>query len=95
MPRDREVYEMTCWLKKTLPADELYGYSKDKLEQLAVRQRRLALCCELRKRLMHAAAVRFDQTAERLRPLSVFGSLKRALPSPVVPTCCSSTPKTS
>ncbi|HBY7882728.1 TPA: replication protein RepA [Klebsiella pneumoniae subsp. pneumoniae] len=26
-----------CWLKKTLPADELYGYSKDKLEQLAVR----------------------------------------------------------
>ncbi|MEQ0076535.1 plasmid replication initiator RepA [Klebsiella sp. CN_Kp118] len=37
MPRDRQVYEMTCWLKKTLPADELYGYSKDKLEQLAVR----------------------------------------------------------
>jgi hypothetical protein len=37
MPRDRQVYEMTCWLKKTLPADELYGYSADKLEQLAVR----------------------------------------------------------
>jgi hypothetical protein len=36
MPRDRQVYEMTCWLKKTLPADELYGYSADKLEQLAV-----------------------------------------------------------
>lgn len=36
-PRDRQVYEMTCWLKKTLPADELYGYSADKLEQLAVR----------------------------------------------------------
>jgi hypothetical protein len=26
---------MACW-KKTLPADELYGYSADKLEQLAV-----------------------------------------------------------
>ena len=36
MPRDRQVYEMTCWLKKTLPADELYGYSENKLEQLAV-----------------------------------------------------------
>ena len=36
MPQDRQVYEMACWLKKTLPADELYGYSADKLEQLAV-----------------------------------------------------------
>ena len=36
MPQDRQVYEMACWLKKTLPADELYGYSADKLEQVAV-----------------------------------------------------------
>ncbi len=36
LPQDRQVYEMTCWLKKTLPAAELYGYSADKLEQLAV-----------------------------------------------------------
>ncbi|MGG7695124.1 plasmid replication initiator RepA [Klebsiella aerogenes] len=34
-PRDRQVHEMTCWLKKTLPANELYGYSDDRLEQLA------------------------------------------------------------
>ncbi|EPN2773319.1 plasmid replication initiator RepA [Klebsiella aerogenes] len=38
IPRDRQVYEMTCWLKKTLPADELYAYSDDKLERLAIRQ---------------------------------------------------------
>ncbi|MBP2199302.1 plasmid replication initiator RepA [Pantoea cypripedii] len=36
LPRDRQVYEMSCWLKKTLPADERYWMTAERLEQLAV-----------------------------------------------------------
>lgn len=36
MPKDRQVYEMSCWLKKTLPAEELYWCTSERLEQLAV-----------------------------------------------------------
>jgi hypothetical protein len=28
MPQDRQVYEMACWLKKTLPADELWLFRR-------------------------------------------------------------------
>ncbi|BAN99955.1 replication initiation protein RepZ (plasmid) [Plautia stali symbiont] len=36
LPRDRQIYEMSCWLKKTLPADERYWMTAERLEELAV-----------------------------------------------------------
>jgi N-acyl-D-aspartate/D-glutamate deacylase len=37
LPKDRQVYEMTEFLKKTLPADEVYRCSSEHLERLAIR----------------------------------------------------------
>lgn len=36
LPQDRQLYEMTSWLKKTMPADELYWTTPERLEQIAV-----------------------------------------------------------
>jgi len=36
LPRDRQVYEMSNWLKKTLPADERYWMTPERLERLAI-----------------------------------------------------------
>lgn len=36
LPKDRQVFEMASWLKKTLPAEELYWCTAERLEQLAI-----------------------------------------------------------
>lgn len=36
LPKDRQVFEMASWLKKTLPAEELYWCTPERLDQLAI-----------------------------------------------------------
>lgn len=36
LPKDQQIYEMATFLRKTMPADELYWCSDDRLQQLAV-----------------------------------------------------------
>ncbi len=37
LPQDRQIYEMTLFLKRTLPADEAYQCSDDHLRRLAIK----------------------------------------------------------
>lgn len=38
LPRDRQVHEMSVWVLKTMPADEAYWCTPERLEQLAIQR---------------------------------------------------------
>lgn len=38
LPRDIQVYEMSAWVLKTMPADEAYWCTPERLEQLAIQR---------------------------------------------------------